>query len=80
MQVSASQLEIALGTIPARTNGKVTFSGKFYGAQGDTIYLKMRLRYSPGSVHSQFEKEEQYGVSVASSILFDGNAGASTGQ
>ena len=69
MKISASQLEIPLGTINARTTGKATFSGKFYGAKGDTLYLKMRLRYSPSNVNSQFEKEEQYGVSIASSVL-----------
>ena len=69
MKMSGSQLEIPLGTVNARTDGKATFSGKFYGSRGDTLFLKMRLRYSPASLSSQFEKEEQYGVSIASSIL-----------
>ncbi len=69
MKMSGSQLEIPLGTVNARTDGKATFSGKLYGSRGDTLFLKMRLRYSPASLSSQFEKEEQYGVSIASSIL-----------
>lgn len=69
IHINASQLEIPLGTVNARSSGKAVFSGKFYGSQGDTIYLKVRIRYSPSSVHSQFEKEIQYGVSVQSSIL-----------
>lgn len=69
IKISGSQLEIPLGTINARTDGKATFSGKFYGSRGETQYLKMRLRYSPASLSSQFEKEEQYGVSIASSLL-----------
>lgn len=68
-KVSGSQLEIPLGTINARTDGKVTFSGKFYGSRGDILFLKMRLRYSPSGLSSRFEKEAQYGVSIASSIL-----------
>lgn len=69
IKVSGSQLEIPLGTVNARTDGKATFSGKFYGSRGDTLFLKMRLRYSPTGLSSQFEKEEQYGVSIASSVL-----------
>lgn len=69
IRVNVSQLEIPIGTVNARTDGKVTFSGKFYGSQGDTVYLKARLRYSPSSINSQFEKELQYGVSVKSSVL-----------
>lgn len=69
VKVNASQLEITLGEVGARSDGKAVFSGKFYGSQGDTIYLKARLRYSPASVNSQFEKSTQYGVSVKSSIL-----------
>jgi hypothetical protein len=69
IKISGSQLEIPLGTINARTDGKATFSGKFYGSRGETLFLKMRLRYSPASFSSQFEKEEQYGVSIASSLL-----------
>lgn len=69
IKISGSQLEIPLGTIDARTDGRATFSGKFYGSRGDTLFLKMRLRYSPTGLSSQFEKEEQYGVSIASSVL-----------
>nr|MBP7811800.1 hypothetical protein [Candidatus Moranbacteria bacterium] len=69
IKMSGSQLEIPLGVINARTDGKVTFSGKFYGSRGDTLFLKMRLRYSPSGLSSKFEKEEQYGVSIASSVL-----------
>ncbi len=69
IKISGSQLEIPLGTVNARTDGKANFSGKFYGSRGETLFLKMRLRYSPSSLSSQFEKEEQYGVSIASSIL-----------
>ena len=69
IKVSGSQLEIPLGTVNARTDGKATFSGKFYGSRGETLFLKMRLRYSPTGLSSQFEKEEQYGVSIASSVL-----------
>lgn len=67
--VNGSQIEIPLGTIRARMDGKAIFAGKFYGSQGDTVYLKMQLRYSPSSISSQFEKEIQYGVSLVSSIL-----------
>lgn len=69
VKTSASQMEIALGTINARTDGKISFSGKFYGSQGDTVYLKMKLRYAPAHSSSQFEKDNQYGVSIASSTL-----------
>ncbi len=69
IKISGSQLEIPLGKVNARTDGKATFSGKFYGSKGENLFLKMRLRYSPASLSSQFEKEEQFGVSIASSVL-----------
>lgn len=69
VKISGSQMEIPLGTVNARTDGKAIFSGKFYGSRGETLFLKMRLRYSPTGLSSQFEKEEQYGVSIASSVL-----------
>lgn len=61
--------EISLGSIPARTQGEKTITGKFYGSKGDLAYFQAMLRYTPHNVATVLEKTDRFSVNVASSPL-----------
>lgn len=72
LTINTSRAELALGDIPAHSQGKVTLSGKFYGSRGDQSLLKSTLRYTPSNTTSSYQKQLEYVVRVASSpIVFE---------
>jgi hypothetical protein len=60
---------IPIGTVAGRSQGKIEFPGKFYGAKGSLAYLKAVLRYRPEDIGSEFQAEKQLGITIQSSSL-----------
>lgn len=61
---------VTLGEIPANTEKKFSFKGKFYGSKGDKISLKSVLEYTPKNLSSTLNKESEMFVTLASSPIF----------
>jgi len=61
---------ITLGEMPANTQKKFSFKGKFYGSKGDKVTLQATLKYAPKNLSSVLEKTSQMVVTLASSPLF----------
>ena len=58
---------LILGNIDGHGEGKVVFSGKAYIPQGNLMYIKGDLVYTPSNFNSQFDTKNQLAVNVTSS-------------
>ncbi|HLM84435.1 MAG TPA: hypothetical protein VK254_04490 [Candidatus Bathyarchaeia archaeon] len=58
-----------IGTIAAKSNGKITIQGKFFGAQDALVYLEAKLDYKPSTFNSTFEAKGNANVFISSSPL-----------
>ncbi len=71
MKVNGSgKATLFIGEIPAHTQKKMSFKGKFYGSKGDKITLQATLKYAPKNLSSALEKTSQMIVTLVSSPFF----------
>lgn len=60
---------IQIGDIAAFSKGKFEFSGKFYGSQGATAYIRAKLRYKQNNIESEFAAQGEKTVVLRTSSL-----------
>lgn len=75
LDIKKSRAEYSIGDILSQASGKVTLSGKFFGARNNQTRVQATLRYSPSAFSSFYEKRVEHAVALVSSpLLFEINA------
>jgi hypothetical protein len=69
MVMKGAFTQVHIGTVAGHSQGKIEFPGKFYGSKGSVVYLRAVLRYKPSSASTEFQTENQLGITVQSSSL-----------
>jgi hypothetical protein len=72
-----------IGDIAAKSDGKVSLQGKFFGPQDALVYMEVKLEYKPSTFNSIFSAKAGSSVFISSSpIQFEvsGSQNAATGN
>ncbi len=59
----------SLGNIPGHASGKVTLNVRAYNPDGNLMYLKADLTYTPSTFNSQFSTQSQLGITITSTPI-----------
>ncbi len=59
----------SLGNIPGHSSGKATLNVRAYNPNGNLMYLKAQLSYTPSTFNSQFSIQNQLGITITSTPI-----------
>ena len=69
MAVDGTMIRLKVGTIPVYGTGKLTLTGKFFGARDSLAYLKAVLVYTPSNASSPLQASSQASLALQASPL-----------
>ena len=69
MAVDGTMIRLKIGTIPRYGTGKLTLTGKFFGARDSLAYLKAILVYTPGNASTSIQVSSQASLALQASPL-----------